>query len=58
MEKCLRYANQVGLYAEELDRRGFQLGNFPQALSHLAMISAAFALDRQLDHGQDGEWEP
>ena len=58
MEKCLRYANHVGLYAEELDQRGFQLGNFPQALSHLAMISAAFTLDRRLENGYEGEWEP
>ncbi len=58
MEKCLSYANHVGLYAEELDQRGFQLGNFPQGLSHLAMISAASALSRRLGNGYAGEWEP
>jgi GH15 family glucan-1,4-alpha-glucosidase len=41
MEKAMIHANHLGLYSEELDRRGFQLGNFPQALAHLAFISAA-----------------
>jgi GH15 family glucan-1,4-alpha-glucosidase len=47
-EKMLTYANHLGLYAEEIGRRGEQLGNFPQAFTHLALISAAFALDREL----------
>ncbi len=47
-EKALTYANHLGLYAEELGPTGEQLGNFPQAFTHLALISAAFNLDRQL----------
>jgi pentatricopeptide repeat protein len=48
-EKMLSYANHVGLYAEELGNAGDHLGNFPQALTHLALISAAHALDRAID---------
>jgi GH15 family glucan-1,4-alpha-glucosidase len=48
-EKMLGYANHVGLYAEETGRRGEALGNFPQAFTHLALISAAYNLDRTLD---------
>ena len=44
-EKMLGYANHVGLYAEELGPSGEHLGNFPQAFTHLALISAAYALD-------------
>jgi len=47
-EKMLGYANHVGLYAEELGPCGEHLGNFPQAFTHLALISAAFDLDRRL----------
>lgn len=45
-EKVLTYANHVGLYAGQISRAGQQQGNFPQALTHLALISAAFNLDR------------
>ncbi|MEU9213486.1 glycoside hydrolase family 15 protein [Streptomyces sp. NPDC048415] len=47
-EKMLTYANHLGLYAEEIGRTGEQHGNFPQAFTHLALISAAFNLDRML----------
>jgi GH15 family glucan-1,4-alpha-glucosidase len=47
-EKMLTYANHLGLYAEQISRAGEQQGNFPQAFTHLALISAAFNLDRAL----------
>jgi GH15 family glucan-1,4-alpha-glucosidase len=50
-EKMLTYANHLGLYAEEIGLTGEQLGNFPQAFSHLSLINAAMNLDYQLDHG-------
>jgi GH15 family glucan-1,4-alpha-glucosidase len=50
-EKMLTYANHLGLYSEEIGLTGEQLGNFPQAFSHLALINAAVNLDYQLDHG-------
>ena len=58
MEKCLSYANHLGLFSEELDSRGTQLGNFPQALTHLALISTAYFLDRRLDRSSSDEWQP
>jgi GH15 family glucan-1,4-alpha-glucosidase len=51
-EKMLGYSNHVGLYAEELGPRGEHLGNFPQAFTHLALISAAYDLDRRLTQGR------
>jgi GH15 family glucan-1,4-alpha-glucosidase len=48
-EQMLGYANHLGLYAEQVGHQGQALGNFPQALTHLALISAAFNLDRYLD---------
>ena len=50
-EKMLTYANHVGLFAEEIGLTGEQLGNFPQAFTHLSLINAAINLDYQLDHG-------
>ncbi len=48
-ERMLGYANHLGLYAEETGPSGESLGNFPQAFTHLALISAAYNLDRSLD---------
>lgn len=56
-EQLLRYANPLGLYAEEFDSHARHLGNTPQALTHLALISAACFLDRKLS-GDDGYWQP
>ena len=47
-EHMLGYANHLGLYAEEIGYRGEALGNFPQAFTHLTLISAAYNLDRAL----------
>jgi len=47
-EKMLTYANHLGLFAEETGPSGEALGNFPQAFTHLALISAAYNLDRVL----------
>ena len=48
-EKMLTYANHVGLFSEEIGATGEQLGNFPQAFTHLSLINAALELDRRLD---------
>jgi len=48
-ERMLGYANHLGLYAEETGPSGETLGNFPQAFTHLALISAAYNLNRTLD---------
>jgi GH15 family glucan-1,4-alpha-glucosidase len=47
-ERMLTYANHLGMYAEQISLTGEQQGNFPQALTHLALTSAAFNLDRAL----------
>jgi GH15 family glucan-1,4-alpha-glucosidase len=47
-ERVLGYANHLGLYSEQTGPQGEALGNFPQAFTHLALISAAFNLDRML----------
>ncbi|GCE31048.1 glucoamylase [Dictyobacter alpinus] len=49
LEKMLSYANHVGLYAEEFSPTGQALGNFPQAFTHLALISACYNMDRALN---------
>ena len=49
-ERMLGYANHLGLYAEQTGAQGEALGNFPQAFTHLALISAAFNLDRALSN--------
>jgi GH15 family glucan-1,4-alpha-glucosidase len=48
LEKTFTYANHLGLYAEQIGMTGEHLGNFPQAFTHLALISAATNLDRVL----------
>jgi GH15 family glucan-1,4-alpha-glucosidase len=50
-EKMFTYANHLGLYAEEIGLTGEQLGNFPQAFTHLSLINAAINLNHQLDRG-------
>jgi GH15 family glucan-1,4-alpha-glucosidase len=47
-ERMLGYANHLGLFAEQTGAQGEALGNFPQAFTHLALISAAYNLDRAL----------
>ena len=52
-EKMLGYANHLGLYAEQLGFEGEHLGNFPQAFTHLGLISAAYNLDKQLNDSRN-----
>jgi GH15 family glucan-1,4-alpha-glucosidase len=55
-DKMLGYANHLGLYSEELGSSGQHLGNFPQAFTHLALISAATYLDRALSGKNGTPW--
>jgi len=52
-EKMIGYANHLGLYAEQLGFEGEHLGNYPQAFTHLALISAAINLDKQLNDSRN-----
>ncbi|MCA1219313.1 glycoside hydrolase family 15 protein [Streptomyces sp. 8L] len=54
LEKMFTYSSHVGLYAEQIGLSGEHLGNFPQAFTHLALISSAINLDRSLDRGHHG----
>ena len=54
-EKMIGYANHLGLYSEQLGFQGEHLGNFPQAFTHLGLISAAITLDRQLNNLRNKE---
>jgi GH15 family glucan-1,4-alpha-glucosidase len=54
-EKLHSFSNHLGLFSEEISARGELLGNFPQALTHLGLISAAYSLDRTLDQGRYGQ---
>jgi GH15 family glucan-1,4-alpha-glucosidase len=49
LDKMLTYANHVGLYSEEIGPTGEALGNFPQAFTHLSLISACYNMDRALN---------
>ncbi|WP_187260682.1 glycoside hydrolase family 15 protein [Pontibacter beigongshangensis] len=51
-EKMLGYANHLGLYAEQLGLKGEHLGNFPQAFTHLGLISAALSINDKLNEDQ------
>ena len=55
-DKMLGYANHLGLYSEQLGSSGEHLGNFPQAFTHLALISAATFLDRALSGKENTTW--
>ncbi|KAL0205054.1 hypothetical protein P9112_000361 [Eukaryota sp. TZLM1-RC] len=50
-EKGLSLSNHLGIFAEEIGIDGRLLGNFPQALTHLTLISAGYNLDRTLGPG-------
>ena len=57
-EKMLTYANHLGLYAEQIGPSGELLGNFPQAFTHLALISAAIRLDQELQRERPSRPKP
>ena len=55
-EKLLKYANHLQLYAEEFDERAKLTGNFPQGFTHLALVSAAFYIDREMEGRGTRDW--
>jgi GH15 family glucan-1,4-alpha-glucosidase len=57
-EKMFTYGNHLGLFSEEIDSTGGQLGNFPQAFTHLALINSAITLNRELDRRSAGQQAP
>ncbi len=58
LEKLLSYSNHVGLYAEEIGATGEALGNYPQAFTHLALITACTHLDRAINEQQSSIGAP
>ncbi len=48
-DKMMTYGNHLGLFSEEIGLTGEQLGNFPQAFSHLSLVNAAINLNAALD---------
>jgi GH15 family glucan-1,4-alpha-glucosidase len=57
-EKMFTYGNHLGLFSEEIDSTGGQLGNFPQAFTHLSLINSAITLNRELDRRAAGLQTP
>lgn len=57
-DKMLSFANHLGLYAEQLGMQGEHLGNFPQAFTHLSLISAAFDLNKRLSKSKGRNLDP
>ncbi len=53
IEKMFTYANHVGLYAEEIGPSGEALGNFPQAFTHLSLITACYHIEQALNRQKD-----
>jgi GH15 family glucan-1,4-alpha-glucosidase len=53
-EKMFTYGNHLGLFSEEIDSTGGQLGNFPQAFTHLALINSAITLNYELNRRAAG----
>ena len=50
-ERLLSFSSPLGLFSEEVDpRTGMQLGNYPQAFSHLALVAAAVNIERERNH--------
>ena len=55
-KKLLKYTNHLQLYAEEFDERAKSIGKFPQGFRHLALVSAAFYIDRETEGRGQRDW--